>query len=144
VTSQLDDAYGGVMFDSDGRVLLREPRNHYDGNVWTFSKGRPQPGETQREAALRETREETGVFADIVDRVPGTFPGTVTETTYFLMRPTGLCRPPDTKETWSVRWATPDEARELIKETTNPKARERDLAVLEEALALRRRLERGT
>lgn len=80
------------------------------------------------------------MLAEIVDRIPDTFEGTVTTNTYFLMRPTDHRRPPDAGETWSVRWATPDEARELIKETTDQKVRERDLAVLEAALAHRRRL----
>ena len=129
-------ACGGVIIDTEGRILLREPSGHFDGYVWTFSKGRPERGETPEKAALREVWEETGVFAEIVDRIPGTFSGGTTENIYFLMRPTGQCRPPD-KETWSVRWVTPDEARVLISETTNRVGRKRDLAVLEAALTLR-------
>ncbi len=30
--------------------------------VWTFAKGRPDPGETPEEAAIRETEEETGLL----------------------------------------------------------------------------------
>src|SRR5437879_10429948 len=54
-------AYGGVIFDDKGRVLLREPTGHYDRYVWTFSKGRPEPGESPEDTAIRETREETGL-----------------------------------------------------------------------------------
>lgn len=54
-SKNLEPAYGGVIFDTDGGVLLREPANHKYGNVWTFSKGRPEPGETPDETALRET-----------------------------------------------------------------------------------------
>src|SRR5687767_15116502 len=62
--------------EPSGDTIVHVLREHYDRNVWTFSKGRPQPDETPREAALRKTREETGVFAEIVDRIPGTFRGT--------------------------------------------------------------------
>lgn len=129
-------ACGGVIIDTEGRILLREPSGHFDGYVWTFSKGRPEHGETPEEAALREVREETGVFAEIVDRIPGTFSGGTTENIYFLMRPTGRTEKPDI-EAANVRWANPDEARVLISETTNRVGRKRDLAVLEAALTLR-------
>jgi ADP-ribose pyrophosphatase YjhB (NUDIX family) len=128
-------ACGGVIVDAEGRILLREPAGHFDGYVWTFSKGRPESEETLEEAALREVREESGLFAEIVARIPGTFPGGTTENIYFLMRPTGRTEEPDTK-TANVRWATPDEARGLIGETTNRIGRKRDLAVLEAALSL--------
>ena len=130
-------AYGGVVVDSEGRILLREPTNHFDGYVWTFPKGRPNGGETQEETALRETLEETGVFAEIVDRIPGSFPGGTTDNIYFLMRPTGRTESPCKGETASVLWTPPDKARRLIGETTNPVGLKRDLAVLEAAIALR-------
>jgi 8-oxo-dGTP pyrophosphatase MutT (NUDIX family) len=135
--TNLKPACGGVIIDAEGRILLREPSGHFDGYVWTFSKGRPEPGETPEEAAVREVREETGVFAEIVARIPGSFSGGTTESIYFLMRPTGRTEKPDT-ETANVRWATPDEARVLISETTNRIGRKRDLAVLEAALTLDR------
>ena len=129
-------AYGGVVIDTKGRILLREPSGHFDGFVWTFSKGRPRPGETEQETALRETLEETGVVAAIVERIPGTFACGTTENIYFLMRPTGEAGEPH-DETDSVCWAaTPERARRMISETTNAIGRARDLGVLEAALAL--------
>ena len=47
-------AYGGVVFDRDGRVLLRKPKNEFDGYKWTFAKGRPKAGETPAQTALTE------------------------------------------------------------------------------------------
>lgn len=135
--SSLKLACGGVIIATEGHILLREPSGHFDGYVWTFSKGRPEPGETEEEAALREVQEETGVLAEIVARIPGSFVGGTTENIYFLMRPTGRTEKPDT-ETSNVRWVTPDEARDLISETTNQIGRTRDLAVLEAALTLHR------
>ena len=137
--SKKKQAFGGVVVNERGEVLLREPRNHYDGYVWTFPKGRPNPGEGPEEAALREVHEETGVIAEITEQLPGTLEGGTTENVYFLMeliRETGNFD----KETSSIRWADKEEAERLMKKTTNKKGRQRDLQVLETAfkmLALR-------
>lgn len=123
-------AYGGVIFDDDGRVLLREPKGHYDGYIWTFPKGRPNPGEAPEEAALREVLEESGVSPEIVGQLPGSFEGGSTDNFYYLMRPVTTGNPLD-DETARVRWATYEEAKTLIAQTTNSKGRKRDLQVLE-------------
>jgi 8-oxo-dGTP pyrophosphatase MutT (NUDIX family) len=132
-------AYGGVVLDPAGNVLLREPKNHFDGYVWTFAKGRPDPGETPEQTALREVYEETGVHATIISPLPGEFAGGTTINRYFLMTAQagsgGIA--PDDKETASVRWANPDEAVQLLALTTNPTGRKRDAAVLAAALAFR-------
>jgi ADP-ribose pyrophosphatase YjhB (NUDIX family) len=130
-----EKAYGGVIFNDQGKILLREPKGQYDNYVWTFPKGRQQTGETPEMAALREVLEETGVKAEIKERLPGVYSGTTTETIFFLMsliEDTGKFD----GETQSVRWVTPEEARVLISMTTNPIGRKRDLRVLEEALRL--------
>lgn len=126
-------AYGGVVFDAEGRVLLREPMSHYDDYVWTFAKGRPDTGESAEAAACREVEEETGVVAKVEAPVPGAFLGGTTENRYFVMsavedhgRFGG--------ETVAVRWVTPAEARDLIAMTTNGVGKQRDLAVLEAAV----------
>lgn len=132
-------AYGAVIFDSNGLVLLREPKNHFDGYVWTFPKGRTDPGETPEQTALREVKEETGVDATIVSLLPGQYLGGTSVTRYFLMTAEvgagGVA--PDDKETASVKWMTPAEARQHIMQTTNTTGRKRDLAVLDTALAIR-------
>ena len=63
------DAFGGVLVRDDGKILLREPKGHYGGYVWTFPKGRAGAGECAREAALREVHEETGYRARITGRL---------------------------------------------------------------------------
>lgn len=123
-----------MLVDEFGRILLREPRNHFDGYVWTFSKGRPDAEESEEEAALREVLEETGIEAEILERIPGTFPRGTTQNVYFLMRPAGRARLPDPDETSSICWTLPYHAPELIGLTTNEVGRTRDLDVLEAAL----------
>jgi hypothetical protein len=41
-------AYGGVVIEPNGRLLLRRPKGDFDGYVWTFPKGRPDAGETNK------------------------------------------------------------------------------------------------
>ena len=88
-TIEKASAYGGVLIDPQGQVLLREPANHYDGYVWTFAKGRQDAEETPEQTALREVREETGYQARIVGVLPGVFKGGTTANAYFIMQPLG-------------------------------------------------------
>lgn len=81
-----DVSRGGVIFDDRGRVLLRKPAGEFDGYVWTFPKGRRTRGESLEEAAVREAREECGVDAEVVRRIPGVFWGGTGLNIYFEMR----------------------------------------------------------
>jgi len=130
-------AFGGVVMDAAGRVLLREVANHFDGYVWSFAKGRPDPGETPQQAALREVLEEMGVAATIVSALPGAYDGNTTRTHYFLMRAEAESVDPgfSCAETTCVRWATVAEAQTLLGMTHHATGRARDLAVLKEGVA---------
>jgi 8-oxo-dGTP diphosphatase len=141
--------YGGVLFDSSGRLLLREPLNHYGGYHWTFPKGRPDPGETPAQTALREVREETGYTGEIVGHVPGTFSGSPDGSTnyFYLMRVADGVAPDEAvrradAETAAVRWVSPAEAPALIALTPNARGRRRDLAILEAAVRAHGALDR--
>lgn len=125
-------SFGGVLIGEDGRVLLRWPRGNYGGDGWTFAKGRPEPGETAEQAALREVREETGWEAEILDGIPGEYEGETTTSRYWLMRPVEKVET-DLPETWALRWCTLEQARRLIADKPSEAKRARDLAVLEEA-----------
>jgi 8-oxo-dGTP pyrophosphatase MutT (NUDIX family) len=123
-------SYGGFVVNDEGKVLLREPTNHFDGYHWTFAKGGADPNESPEEAALREVREETGVEAEIIGELPGSFRGGTSEVKMFLMRP--LKDHGDYHwETQDVRWVDPQEAQELVKHNTNPIGLVRDLQILD-------------
>lgn len=122
-------AYGGVLLRNTGHILLREPINHFDGYVWTFAKGKPDPGETPETTALREVLEETGYQAQVVDILPGVFHSALSSNAYYVMRPVGAQGRPQW-ETQRTRWVDFETAATLIAETINVKGRERDLAVL--------------
>ena len=128
-------AYGGVVINLSGQVLLWELLGYYKGDIWTFAKGKPDAGESPEHTAVREVLEETGCRAEIVAKIPGSFEGSRTVNEYFLMAPVEETAQFDA-ETQAVRWAAPEEAYELILLNQKPKRRRRDLRVLKLALAL--------
>lgn len=135
------DKYGGIVFDDDGNVLLREPRHHFDGYVWTFAKGSRAGAEAPEETALREVREETGVEATIEGLVPGVFAGGTGTVVYFVMRMVGqhaLDREAR-RETQGVEWVSVDEAVRRLKSSTNVVGQRRDLDALAVACKVRKR-----
>lgn len=131
---ELGKASGGIVIDEQSRVMLRAPKGAYGGYVWTFPKGRLDPGETWPSAALREVEEETGWRCRIVARV-GTYRGDTTQTRFYLMRPVTRSGEPDA-ETEEVVWVRVERAVQLLNKTRTPKGRERDLTALRDALAL--------
>ncbi len=51
----------GAVIVHEGKVLLEFQKNGF----WSFPKGHIEPGETETEAAKRETEEETGLKIEI-------------------------------------------------------------------------------
>jgi mutator protein MutT len=106
---------GSVVFKSHRaapRVLLIKARRN--PQLWIFPKGHIEAGETPREAALRETREEAGVSAEIVSRLGALeFESgkDLVHVDYFLVRWTADVT---THENRERRWCTVEEASELL------------------------------
>ena len=79
-----------------------------------------------------------GIDATILSAIPGEFAGGTTINRFLLML-TDRGTPDLTfsnRETERLIWATPEEAKRLIAQSTNSKGLERDLAILQAALAL--------
>jgi 8-oxo-dGTP pyrophosphatase MutT (NUDIX family) len=132
-------AYGGIVINAFGQVLLREPAGHLEGVSWTFPKGKQKFGESPERTALREVYEETGVRAEIVAKISGSFDGPRTSSEYFLMRAVEETHQFD-RETKSIAWTAWEEAGGLIMLTLRPKRRRRDLRALKLARALHEEL----
>ena len=67
VSKDLDrttDSAGAIVFRGDTVLMIRV------GSRWSFPKGHLEPGETAKQAAVRETREETGILAELLTDVP--------------------------------------------------------------------------
>ena len=94
-------------------LLVHRPR--YDD--WSLPKGKDEPGETGREAAIREVQEETGHRVRIVDRLPdvryrvGDRPKRVR---WFIMRADGNDTFVPSNEVDETRWVPLDIAMEMV------------------------------
>jgi len=111
---------GGVVLDGR-KVLLVQVKNMKGKKIWTFPKGHIEPGETPRQAALREVEEETGYKAAIVRpiirvRYAFTLQGNYIKKTvqWYLMKRLGRIGKPDTSEILDVRWLSVGKAKEMV------------------------------
>jgi len=110
---------GGVVFDARGRVLLLR---RTDEGTWCFPKGHVEPGETLKETAAREIREECGLACTIGKNVaevryahfwPPDDVNYDKRVVYFLARPEGgEIRLENRFSDW--RWATTVTAQRLL------------------------------
>jgi ADP-ribose pyrophosphatase YjhB (NUDIX family) len=112
---------GGVVV-KDGKLLLVQVENLQGQVVWTFPKGHLEEGETAKQAALREVREETGYPCEIVEPLePVQYFFMKGErrvskrVKWFLMRPAGAPGAHDADEVMQVRWMDPETARKKLK-----------------------------
>jgi 8-oxo-dGTP pyrophosphatase MutT (NUDIX family) len=76
---------------------------------WTHAKGGVDADESLEDCALREVREEMGIAAKILARIPGSFQGTSSENIYFVMQFVSEEGRFDS-ETQETRWFSIDEA----------------------------------
>ena len=61
---------GGIVFrHSRAGISILLVRAKRDPSAWIFPKGHIEPGETARETAVRETREEAGVQGEAIGEI---------------------------------------------------------------------------
>ncbi|RMH70111.1 MAG: NUDIX hydrolase [Bacteroidetes bacterium] len=114
--TQAQQSAGGVVLDGH-RALLIRTRTRGGRTVWTFPKGRIEPGEERQEAALREVLEETGYACRIHRPLRSTTfhfrhgGQRVAKTVYwFLMEPVRKARHRSLREVDEARWVPLAEA----------------------------------
>ncbi|MER5947130.1 (deoxy)nucleoside triphosphate pyrophosphohydrolase [Streptomyces sp. NPDC001904] len=79
MTDQIEPAVvvvvAAALYDTDGRVLAaRRSAPPELAGRWELPGGKVEPGEVPERALVRELREELGVGASPVSRVPGEWP----------------------------------------------------------------------
>lgn len=135
-------AVGGVVYRlaGDGQVELLLLKKQ--GGFWTLPKGHVEAGESHSHAAQREIHEETGLSAEVGERICAVsyvilkqgIPRTKIVTYYVMRANPGRLRPSKQEKIVRLKWFPSDQALRRIK-----RARVRDIA--EQALILIARLD---
>jgi mutator protein MutT len=102
---------GAVVRDESGRLLLVRRGHEPSAGLWSLPGGRIESGETAREAAAREVREETGLDVTVGALVCTADFGPYVVDDFAAVVVGGELRAGD--DASDVRWATVDEARAL-------------------------------
>ena len=100
------------------KVLVTQHSKH---KGWDFPKGHLEVGESSEAAALREVEEETGVKAEIIEKVGQTQyfywengEKVLKTVTFFLMKYVGAGEATTTFEVSDHKWLTPDEVEKQL------------------------------
>ena len=112
---------GALVFRQDpktGRMYILMIRHKHGGHR-SFPKGHVEPGETERETAMREVMEETSSRIAIISDFRATVnyspsPGVMKEVVYFLAFTTEESVQPREGEIAEVEWVPLSEARDAL------------------------------
>ena len=115
ISKELDrttDSAGAIVFRGDTVLMIRA------GSRWSFPKGHLEPGETASQAAKRETREETGIDAEILAEHPLSVPSAKARDRrtvwFFPARYVGGELSPQLEEVSEAAWVKISDAAEKI------------------------------
>lgn len=107
---------GGIVLKSEDKRVLVLVTQHSKHKGWDFPKGHLEIGETSKIAALREVEEETGIKAEIIEKVGETKyfyyedGNRVLKTVvFFLMKYLSLGEATTAFEVSGMVWLTPSE-----------------------------------
>jgi len=82
------NAAGAIIIEPDNRVWILHPTNQFGGYEATFPKGKVEDGLDQRETAIKEVYEETGIHVKLIGYV-GDAEKTTSITRYYLAKRIG-------------------------------------------------------
>ena len=105
---------GTMCFNQNKILMVKHNKGH-----WAFPKGHVEENETEQETALRETKEETGIDAEIIctERFVTSYSpkeNVLKDVIYFIAKPktTSLNRQPE--EIADLEWVDIEEANDRI------------------------------
>ena len=102
---------GAALLDEGRLLAARRSAPEELAGRWELPGGKVEPGETPEAALVRELREELGVDAEVIERVPGVWP---LKPPYVLHVWTvrllaGSAEPKPLQDHDALRWLTPAE-----------------------------------
>ena len=97
-----------AVIEREGLLLITRRRagTHLSG-LWEFPGGKPEPGERQEDALVREIKEELGVdvsVGELIETIEWQYPGKRVSLTFFRCAFIGEPRPLEGQE---MAWVTP-------------------------------------
>jgi 8-oxo-dGTP pyrophosphatase MutT (NUDIX family) len=106
---------GGIVFQpKEGKIYYLIVRSKPDPALWVIPKGHIEPGERPEDAAIREIREEAGVFTQVsatLGTLNFTYRGKEIETILYLLEFLGETQPQEERE---CHWGLYEETWELL------------------------------
>jgi len=110
---------GLVLKNDEGCYLLVQEQREPVHGLWNLPGGHVDEGETIQEAAIRETREETGLETELIDNEPVTVTH-ITNVNHeyyaFLGRVTGGSLEIDSEELLDAQWLSTEHIKQLASE----------------------------
>jgi len=99
--------YGSILVTSDHKVLVIRGRKT---GKWSFPKGHPEDNESELDAAIRETKEETGLllntwYQQSLQLATGVY--------FIYNMKEQQCSPLDTQEVTETRWVSLDTLKKM-------------------------------
>lgn len=112
--SKVAEAGGIVVRFDDAKPRFLIVKAKENPNHWIFPKGHIEAGESAKEAAIREVREEAGIEATVLARAGAfefDYEGETIEVEFYLLEYTRMVGGGEQRE---VRWCTLEEAYNLL------------------------------
>lgn len=105
---------GTMCFNKDKVLMVKHNAGH-----WAFPKGHVEENETEKETAIRETKEETGIESEIIsdERFVITYSpkeNVIKDVIYFIAKPISASLERQEEEIADLEWVDIEEAEKMI------------------------------